>query len=117
MFTFGFPEFLTIEITPSDHKPQRDTAFVYAFHVVRGPRYRVGNTWIDAHGTQEHPSVLNVWISRPEQHGEAGDSEQRHDHIAVTYNRELRVSHIPMRCQAGNLFGSLSGFGLPYLSF
>ena len=45
----------------------------------------VRNARIDSHGAQEGASILDVRVTTTKKHGEAGDSEKGHGHVAIAW--------------------------------
>ena len=75
----------TVQISPSDHEPQRDSSLVDSLDVVRRPANRVRNARVDAHGAQEHARVLYMRFSGAQKHRKAYDSETGHEHVTVAW--------------------------------
>lgn len=71
-----------IDVSPPDHESQRDSALIYSFDIIRRPRDRVRNAWVNAHGSKERASILDAWCAGAQKHTEPDDSKDGHADVA-----------------------------------
>ena len=74
----------SIQISPANDKPKRDTPFIYALDVVARPGNSIRDAWVNTHGGEEGTRVRDAGGSIGEEHSIADDTKEGNGDIAET---------------------------------